>query len=204
LRAYLSQQGSSRCPACWIATAVGTMRKESPVECRCSVSLPLNKHLQKFETDIVEMAVRVYKSAGDPISGVVKFLQERPENTSLSGYIISRVLLETFGSREQIPELVELLSGHCHEIIRQRNVINIIKEHPVLERWGNYLIKQKERVKFEICLDRDKVLLKNIAGLIFVEHGIDIPLDRIRINPPKLEVTLRIGLLRHQKVVDIA
>jgi len=172
------------------------------VDCRCKELL--KEGLLKIEGDLVEVAKRIVGTAGDPISAVVKFLHERPENVSLPGYVIERILLETFESREQIPGLVNLLAGHVHEIIRQKNVIDIIKEHPAVERWGTHVIKQADRIKFEVGKEKGLLALKNIGGLVAVEHGIEIPLDKILVNPPKLEVTLRFGLLRPQRIVDIA
>lgn len=172
------------------------------MECRCS-GKELTQPLQKLE-ELIEAARRVYKSANDPISAVVRFLHERPEDQSISGYVISKVLLETFESPERIPQLVNILAGHAREIVRKRNVIELIKEHPGLEKWGNYVIKQTDRIKFEIGREKDRLVLKDIVGLLCVEHGVELPLDKILINPPKLEVTFRLGLLRPQKIVDIA
>lgn len=158
----------------------------------------------KKEAELVEIARRMLRGASDPISAVVRFLHERPENISLPGYVIDRVLLEAFESQERIPGLVRILAGQVREISRSRNVIGILKEHAGVERWGNYLIKQADSIKFEVAKERDKLVLKNIGGLIAVEHGIEIPLDKIIVNPPKLEVTLRFGLLRPQRIIDIA
>lgn len=159
--------------------------------------------LVNVEQELVDVARRIMKGASDPLSAVVRFLHERPENVSLSGYLVNKVLLETFGNKEQIPGLVNILAGHVKEVIRQANVISIVNEHPAMERWGTYLIKQTERIKFEVAREKDKLVLKNIKGLICIEHGIELGLDKILVNPPKLEVTLRLGLLRPQRSVDI-
>lgn len=159
---------------------------------------------QKTEAELIEYAKRILRTASDPISAVIRFLHERPEHVSLPGYVVERVLLEAFESREHIPGLVRILAGHVREISRNRNVIGIIKDHAAVEKWGNYLIKQSDLVKFEVGRERDKLVLKNIGGLVAVEHGIEIPLDKILVNPPKLEVTLRFGLLRPQRIIDIA
>jgi hypothetical protein len=158
--------------------------------------------LQKID-DLVDGARKLLRTASDPISAVVRFLHERPEDSSLSGYVVDKVLAEAFGDDYEIPGLVNILAGHVKEIIRTRNVIDIIKEHPAVEKWGTYLIKQTDRIKFEVSRENNKLVLKNIGGLIAVEHGIEIPLDKILVNPPKLEVTLRFGLLRPQRIVDI-
>jgi hypothetical protein len=46
-------------------------------------------------------------------------------------------------------------------------------------------------------------VLKNIAGLVGIEHGIEAPLEKILVKPPKLIVTLNMGLLHPQKVLDL-
>lgn len=173
------------------------------MDCRCAGRELLKEQLQKIEGDVVDVAKKMVRTASDPISAVVRFLHERPEGQSLSGYVVDRVLLEAFETTEEIPGLIKVLAGHVREIKRTRNVIGILKEHPAAEKWGNYLIKQQERIMFEVGRERDRLVLKNIAGLFAVEHGVEIPLDKILINPPKLEVTLRLGILRPQRVVDI-
>ena len=137
---------------------------------------------------------------------MARFLHERPENASLPGYVIDRVLLEAFENRpEQIPALVRILAGHVKSITRNSNVIDILKEHPGIERWGNYIIKQADYIKFEIGRRaRPHGADGIIGGLTAVEHGIEIPVDKIIVNPPKLEVFLRLGPLRPQRIIDIA
>ena len=177
------------------------------MNCLCSEKDPLNRQLVNklvsVEHELVDVAKRILKTASDPVSAVIRFLHERPENHLLPGYLVNKVLLETFGERERIPALINLLAGHVKEIIRQSNVINIINEHPAVERWGSYIIKQKERINFEVGLEKGKLVLKNIAGLHTIEQGIEIPLEKILINPPKLEVTIRLGVFRPQRIVDI-
>lgn len=173
------------------------------MDCRCPGKELLKERLQKIE-DLIVVARKLVRTASDPVSAVVRFLHERPEGQSLPGYVIDSILLEAFESQEQIPGLVKVLSSHVKEITRHRNVIDIFKEHPAVEKWGTYLIKQADRIKFEVCIEREKLVLKNIGGLVAVEHGVEIPLDKILVNPPKLEVTLRLGILRPQRVVDIA
>lgn len=149
------------------------------------------------------MAKKVLRSASDPVSAVIRFLHERPENSSLPGYVVNRLLVETFGDREHIPGLISVLAGHMKETIRQSNVINIINEHAAVERWGNYIIKAKERIKFEIVRERGKLVLKDIVGLNAVENGIETVLEKILVDPPKLQVTVRMGLFPVQRTVDI-
>lgn len=156
-----------------------------------------------MEADLVEVARRILRSAGDPFSGVMQFLHERPENTVLNGELMKKVLHESFGDPDKIPGLVKILAAHVREIIRHSNVINVVNERPAVERWGNYLIKQKERIAFEVSQDNNYLVLKNIVGLIAVEHGIELPLEKILVKPPNLIVTVKLGILRPQKVVEI-
>lgn len=176
------------------------------MNCLCSPNENRRELLQKLvnvEQELVDVARKMLKTASDPFSAVVRFLHERPENASLPGYLVNKVLLETFGAKEQIPGLINVLAGHVKEVIRHSNVISIVNEHPAIERWGSYLIKQAGNIKFEVSREKGKLVLKNIHGLICVEHGIEAALDKILVNPPKLEVTLRLGILRPQKTVDI-
>lgn len=169
------------------------------------VSAPLlSKLAGNMEGELIEVARRILRSASDPVSAVMHFLHERPENSSLSGHVVKKVLVESFGGVEHIPGLVSILAGHVKEIVRQSNVISIVNEHPAVERWGDYIIKQRERIRFELGRERGKVVLKNIVGLNAVEHGLEAALDRILVNPPKLEITLKLGLLRPQRIVDIS
>jgi hypothetical protein len=174
------------------------------VDCRCPDDLK-GSQLQKFEAELVDVAKRFVRNAGDPVTAVVRFLQERPENTSLPGYLVATILSESFEGMENVPGIIKVLTAHVREIIRHpANVIDIINEHPAMERWGTYLIKQKDRIKFEVGLEKGKLALKNMSGLVAIEHGIELPLEKILIMPPKLEVTLRLGLLSPKRVVDIA
>lgn len=148
-------------------------------------------------------AKRLVKSAGDPFSAVIRFLHERPENVLLNGISVKTVLMDVFGEYEQIPGLVQVLSEHLRHVVRRANVIAICNEHLSQAHWGGYVIRLKEQILFEVSLDKERLLLKNIAGLACIEHGIELPLESIRVNPPKLEVTVKVGLLRPVKAVDI-
>jgi hypothetical protein len=161
------------------------------------------QRIVSVEQDLVDVAKRILRSASDPVSAVVRFLHERPENVSLPGYVVDRLLLEAFGDKENIPGLVAVLAGHMKETIRQSDVISIINEHPAVERWGKYIIKAKERIKFQIAKERGKLVLKEIVGLKAVENGIEVALERILIDPPKLQVTVRMGLFPVERTVDI-
>jgi hypothetical protein len=165
-----------------------------------------NAHLiskTQAEEELVRIARTILGGASDPISAVIKFLQQRPEDASLTGYVMNRVLTETFGDYENIPGLIKILAGHVHEIIRQSNVINVINEHAAVEKWGSYIIKQTDRIKFEITKERDFLVLDKIVGLSAIEHGIAMPVEKITIKPPKLIVTLNLGIIRPHRIVDI-
>lgn len=163
----------------------------------------LIQKLASIESEMIDSAKKILRTASDPFSAVIKFLHERPENQSLPGYVLNKVMLETFGDIENVPSLVRVLAAHMREISRHRNVIELINEHPATEKWGSFIIKQKERMKFEVAFVRGCLVLENIQGLIGVEHGVEAPLEKILVNPPKLIVTARLGLLRPQKEVDI-
>lgn len=165
-----------------------------------------NERLQRLEAEINELAEnakRLIRSASDPFSGLIKFLHERPENVSLEGISVKQILLDAFGSKEQMPGLVRILSSHVREIVRHSNIIDVRNEHLAQEAWSGYLIKLKEQIKFEVAREKDKLVLKNINGLVCIEHGIEVPLEKILVNPPKLEITVRLGLLRPVRAVDI-
>lgn len=179
----------------------------SSATCDCcerkSIDSQIRETLVSCENEMIEVARRVVKNASDPFSGVIKFLQERPEGSSMHGYLVNRVLIETFGSTDQVPGLIRAIASHVHEVIRQANVINIVNEHPTAERWGSFIIKQKERMRFEVASEKDGLVLKNIQGLFGMEHGVEAPLEKIVVKPPKLIVTLNLGLLHPQKVLDL-
>ncbi len=163
----------------------------------------LRQKLACVEQDLVDIAQRILKNAGDPFSAIVRFLHERPESDSLPGYLMKTVLAETFSEKEQVPALIKVLAGHVKEIIRYSNVINIINEHPVTEPWGPYLIKKTSSICFEVGKEKGHLVLKNIKGLICVEHGIEVVLDKILVVPPRLECSLHLGIVPMKRLVDI-
>lgn len=179
----------------------------SSANCDCCERKTMNAQIKETlvacEMEVIDVARKVVKTAQDPFSGVIKFLQDRPDGASLHGYLVNRVLLDIFGTNEEIPGLIRAMASHVREIIRQSNVISITNEHPTYEKWGSYIIKQKEKTRFEVGLEKDCLVLKNIAGLIGIEHGIEAPLEKIMVKPPKLIVTLNMGLLHPQKVLDL-
>ncbi len=176
------------------------------MKCSCPGNEIVARQIQKIENELVEMtdsARRMIKNASDPFSAIIRFLHERPENVSLNGLSVKTVLHDAFGSPDEIPGLVNLLSAHLKEVVRQSNVIAIYNEHFSQADWAGYLVKLKEQIRFEIAREKDKLVLKNVAGLICVEKGIELPVERILVNPPKLEITVKLGLLRPVKAVDI-
>lgn len=156
-----------------------------------------------LELELVGVAKRMLQTANDPFSAVIKFLAERPENSKLSGQLMNKVLMQTFEDPSKIPGLIKILAAHVREVCRKRNVIELINEHPAAEKWGNFIIKQKEQIKFEVGVERGKLVLSNISGLIAVEHGVELPLERILVQPPRLLVTVKLGILRPQKEVEL-
>ena len=182
-------------------------KARSIVNCSCNERDSLNdrlvQKLQNMESELVSAAQRMVKGAGDPFSGVMRFLLERPDNTPLQGYLVDKALLGTFGSRDQIPGLIRAIGSHVREVIRSSNVIRIINEHPTTERWGDFIIKQKEDMMFELFEEKGCLVLKNITGLSGIERGIEVQLEKIKVEPPKLIVTARMGLLSPQRVLDI-
>ncbi|MDZ4834496.1 MAG: hypothetical protein SGJ27_12025 [Candidatus Melainabacteria bacterium] len=174
-------------------------------DCCAREKLPeqLLQKLTEVEQDLTHTAQRIVKAASDPFSGVIRFLEDRPENTSLHGYFVDRALVDTFGGRDQIPGLIRAIASHVRHVIRHANVINIVNEHPTAERWGQYVIKQTENMRFEIAVEKGYLTLKNIKGLFGIEHGIELPLEQIIVKPPKLVVTANMGLFKPQKVFDI-
>jgi len=180
----------------------------SSANCDCCERKAMNSQiketLEACEAELVEAALRIVKGASDPFSGVIKFLQERPEGVSLHGYLVNRVLLQTFGSMEEVPALIRALTSHVHEVKRQRNVISLYNEHPTAERWGSYTIKLKEKTSFEIGIEKNCLVLKNIVGCFGSENGLEAPLEKIMVRSPKeLVVTVNLGLLHPQRVLEI-
>ncbi len=175
------------------------------MECICGnkPDSVLKLKLRSLHHDMVERSQRILRSATDPVSAVLHVLQQRPEGTSLTGDVMDFALQETFEDEAKIPGLVKILAGHVHEITRQANVIDIIKEHATMEKWGNYLIKQKERIKFELLKERDLFVMNNIIGLTAVEHGIELPVEKISVQPPNLVVTVKLGMLRAKRTLEI-
>jgi hypothetical protein len=163
----------------------------------------LKDKLLAMHQDLVDAAKRILRSAADPVSAVLRFLQERPEGTSMAGYTMNYVLLEAFEDESKIPGLVKILAGHVLEISRHANVIEMVNSHPAAEKWDQYLIKLKEKVKFEIRRERDLFIMDRIVGLTAVEHGIELPVELIKVEPPDLIVTVKLGPLHPKRILSI-
>lgn len=172
-------------------------------DCNQNENHELVQKLMDMEQELIDTAKRMVKTASDPLTAIIKFLHERPENQGLPGNLVNKILLATFESPENIPGLVRILASHMREVCRHKNVIELVNEHPAAEKWGSFIIKQKERIKFEVAFERGRLVLNNIHGLIGVEHGVECPLEKILVVPPKLIVTVRLGLLHPQKEVDL-
>jgi hypothetical protein len=147
------------------------------LSCNCcrdeSAIGPIAQKLLGKEQELIDAAKKFLNKASDPFSGVINFLHDHPEDSSLPGLIVNRVLLGAFGDTEKIPGLIRVLASHVHEIARKSDVINIINEHPAVEKWGQYLIKQKEKIAFKVSHDKGNLLLNDIVGLVAVEHGVE-------------------------------
>jgi hypothetical protein len=158
--------------------------------------------LQALEAELAEVADKTVKAASDPFSGVIRFLAERPENTSMPGTVLNGVLDRIF-TGSNCPGLLRLMAGHVKEVIRRGKSLELVKEHATTEPFSDFVVKQAQKVKFDVGDDKGKMVLNNIHGLTGVEHGIDLPLEKIVVNPPNLLVTVKLGLLRPQKTVAI-
>jgi hypothetical protein len=171
--------------------------------CKNKPDTAFKAKLLTMHHDLVDGAKRILRSAADPVSGVLRFLQERPEGTSLAGYAMNYVLLEAFEDEANIPGLVRILAGHVREIKRQANIIDIVNSHAAVEKWDHYMIKLKEQIKFEIRRDHEFFLMDKIVGLTAVEHGVELPVELIKIQPPNLIVTFKLGPLHPKRVLSI-
>lgn len=159
--------------------------------------------LASVEREVVDRARDIVKGANDPFSGVIKFLHQRPEKEKLEGNLVEAVLLESFGSTDKVPGLIRAIASKVETVIRESDVIKITNANTTLEEWGKYTIKKKESMKFEVGYEKGELVLKNINGLFGIENGIELPLEKIQVKPPKLIVTLKMGLVRPKKVLDI-
>lgn len=159
--------------------------------------------LAEVEREVVEKAKVVVKGASDPFSGLIKFLHQRPENEGLDGQVVEALLIESFGCKEEVPELIRAIAAKVRTIIRQSDVIKLTNEGITLEEWGKFVIKKKEETRFEVAYEKGELVLKNIKGLFGIEHGVELPLEKIQVRPPKLIVTAKMGLVRPQRVLDL-
>ena len=159
--------------------------------------------LAEVEREVVEKAKNVVKGASDPFSGLIKFLHQRPENEGLDGQVVEAVLIESFGSVEEVPDLIRAIAARVRTVIRESNVINITNDGITLQEWGKFVIKKTEVMKFEVTYEKGELVLKNIKGLFGIEHGVELPLEKIQVRPPKLIVTAKLGLVKPQRVLDM-
>ena len=104
--------------------------------------------LAEVEREVVEKAKNVVKGASDPFSGLIKFLHQRPENEGLDGQVVEAVLIESFGSVEEVPDLIRAIAARVRTVIRESNVINITNDGITLQEWGKFVIKKTEVMKF--------------------------------------------------------
>ncbi|MBP7862769.1 hypothetical protein KA183_13875 [bacterium] len=152
---------------------------------------------------IIDEAKRIVAAASDPFTGVIKFLHQRPENEPLEGVLVERVMVETFGSHEAIPQIIKAISAAVVKITRTANTIKITNQHPTKEQLGDIFIKKENVVTFDVAEEKGVLVLKKIDGLLGVEHGLEVPLDKIEVKPPKLIVTVDMGFIKPQKSLNI-
>ncbi len=105
------------------------------MNCTCPGNEIVSKQLQIFEAEIVEMADtarRLVKSASDPLSGVIHFLHERPENVSLKGLSVKdsslaelkRLSAGLWFDKEFRDERVPLLTETL-DLLNEKMLVNI-------------------------------------------------------------------------------
>ena len=100
-------------------------------------------------------------------------------------------------------DLIRAIAARVRTVIRESNVINITNDGITLQEWGKFVIKKTEVMKFEVTYEKGELVLKNIKGLFGIEHGVELPLERIQVRPPKLIVTAKLGLVKPQRVLDM-
>ena len=174
------------------------------MQCRCGeiVAGEQADKLQSLATELAGVAGSTVKSASDPFSGVIRFLVEHPENSSMPGPVLNQVLDQIF-SNSKCPGLLRLMAGHVKEVHRRGKTIELVKEHATSEPFSDFVVKQADKVKFEVGEDKGKMVLNNVQGITGVEHGMDLPIEKILVSPPNLVVTVKLGLMRPQKTVAI-
>lgn len=174
------------------------------MECKCGQVVPGAEveKLQALEAELAELAGKTVKAASDPFSGVIRFLADRPENAPLPGNVLNGVLDRVF-AESKCPGLLRLMSGHVKEVVRRGKSVEMVKEHATSEPFSDFVVKQAQKVKFDVADEKGKMVLNNVQGITGVEHGIDLPLEKILVSPPNLVVTVKLGLMRPQKTVEI-
>ncbi len=156
------------------------------------------------EEELVKRGKDLLESSGDEFSSVVSFMHQLPENPPLPGELANRVLAAIFGDAEKMPGLVRILSEGLEKVVRKGNIIQLVNEEADSDPWQGYIVKKKHVVQFEIENEGGSISLKNISGLSFVENGLEAALQKATVKPPKLECTLKLGLIPVQRTVDIA
>ncbi len=156
------------------------------------------------EEELIKTGKELLASSGDEFSSVVNFLHQIPEEPPLPGDIANKVLAEVFGDVDHMPGLVKILSDGLEKVVRKGNVVQLINEEAESDPWQGYVVKKKPVVQFEIENNDGKVSLKNVSGLSFVENGLEAALQKATVKAPKLECTLKLGLIPVQRTVDIA
>lgn len=156
------------------------------------------------EEELIKTGKELLVSSPDEFSAVANFLHQLPENEPLPGPLANKVLSEVFGNVESMPGLVRILSEGLEKIVRKGNVVQLFNLAADSDPWQGYVVKKKQLVQFEIENKDGKVSMINVSGLNFVEHGLEAALQKVIVKAPKLECTLKLGLIPVQRTVDIA
>lgn len=156
------------------------------------------------EEELISNGKNLLSSSDDDFSAVVNFLNQLPEEPPLPGDMANRVLAAVFGEPDLMPGLVRILSDGLEKVVRKGNVVQLVNKEAESDPWQGYVVKKKTVVQFEVENKNGKVALINCSGLSFVEHGLEAALQKVVVNSPKLQCTLKLGPIPVQRTVDIA
>lgn len=155
------------------------------------------------EEELIKTGKEVLAASPDEFSAVVNFMHQLPESAPLPGTLANKVLSEVFGNVENMPGLVQILSDGLEKVVRKGNVVQLFNRAAESDPWQGYVVKKKHLVQFEIENKDGNVVMKNVSGLSFVEHGLEAALQKVIVKAPKLECTLKLGPIPVQRTVDI-
>lgn len=156
------------------------------------------------EEELIKVGKDLLETSDDEFSAVVRFMHQLPEQPPLPGELANTVLSAVFGDVEKMPGLVRILADGLKEVVRKGDVVKLVNEEAESDPWQGYTVKKKQMVQFEVENKNGKISLKNVSGLSFVENGLEASLQKAIVKAPKIECTLKLGLIPVQRVVDIA